>query len=178
MASGPCCLSLYWVDWEVWPQVITWKYVPIYKPKSTVITSKEEELPWLQDFVCDPQASSGESFIVQMNLWHPYEACSLDKRHTWVWRTRHKPIGVFCLKYSDCCGRKAVVRRVGPTEVGQHCAEPTSFSTLRLTPTLPWLPSWRAQKGWLHMCKQCGWVCTMKWDEKSVLHKRLSPEKL
>lgn len=57
-------------------------------------------------------------------------------------------------------------------------------STLLLHP--PWdslLPSpdclpWRAQKGWVHRCKQCGWVCVMKWDEKSVLHRRLAPGKL
>lgn len=47
-----------------------------------MITSEEEETPWLQHFVDDPQARFGEGFIVQINLWYPCEAWSLDKHNT------------------------------------------------------------------------------------------------
>lgn len=66
----------------MWPRVTTWKYVIISKQNSTVTTSEEEETPWLKHFVADPQACFEESFIVQINLWHPREACSLDKLNT------------------------------------------------------------------------------------------------
>lgn len=55
MRPGLHHLSLYWAEWEI----RTWKHILTSKSKSTVITSEEEVLSRLQDFIGRLQACFG-----------------------------------------------------------------------------------------------------------------------
>lgn len=53
------------------------------------------------------------------------------------WPCEGPGISTICLEHIDFWDRKGVIRREGPTEVGQHCSQLTSFNTLRLILNAP-----------------------------------------